>query len=140
MMDENKHDIFEFVHSAPAPESPADSEAPLPSIMISTPTRARNLFRSAVTCIMLTIMGVAILLQMITAFRLMSGTIGFDHPGTSGLDYPGAILMGIVYVVSFFVGSVASNVRKKWIAFGMQAALMTIMAIYFAWQLVNPRT
>jgi hypothetical protein len=131
-MDENSHDIFEFARRAPAPESTDISETPRPSFFLSRPRRARDPCRSAVIWITLAILGVAILLQVVTALRLMSGTIGFDKPGTSGLDIVGAVVLGIVYVLSWFVGSVISIVRKIWLAVGIQAILVLIMAMYFS--------
>lgn len=74
----------------------------------------------------------AVVVQIAIAYRLTSGSIGFDKAGTSGLDYPMTLQLAAVYVLFLCFGALASLINKRWIALGVQAVLTIALVIYFA--------
>jgi len=70
---------------------------------------------------------VLVITQVMIAAKMASGTIGFDHPGTSGLDFGEAIELGIIYTIAFFIGSVSALVVRAWKTAGLQMAIIVIL-------------
>lgn len=56
-------------------------------------------------------------IQVISAYVLIFGDIGFDHPGRSGLDFEDALVLFGIYTVSLVVG-LSLAVKSKQFKFG----------------------
>lgn len=69
----------------------------------------------------------AVAVQMFLAAKLASGTVGFDHAGTSGLDYGAAMGLGGIYAIAFSVGGTSALVLRAWKTAGLQLALASAL-------------
>ena len=80
---------------------------------------------------------VCLLIQTCILLALLSGSIGFDHPGSSGLNFESALVLCGWLLFAIVVNFVLCVVNWKWNASGIQAIFPLVFGVlYVASQLI----